>query len=302
MFTSWIYRRVVSFLQCSIVRTDIEHVTTSWFGVYVCVVAHIRVFICHHCLSVVCFRHPHARPLLSYNRLDEEYHVNRASHMGPYRVIHGLPMYVERCFSLYTGPSLSISQYAALHSSASPAVFPNMRVFTRVESRSISQYAGLPSSVGLVAVFPCMRVFTRVWVPQYFRVFGSSLECGSRSISLYAGLPSSVGPAVFPSMWVFTRMWVSQYFPVCGSSLEYGSRSISQYAGLPSSVGPAVFTSMRVFTRKWVPQYFPVDGLEYSSSVCCCTDFVCQYLIQPIQLSLHQRFENILSSGGAALC
>ncbi|XP_074622988.1 transient receptor potential cation channel subfamily M member-like 2 isoform X1 [Acropora palmata] len=35
---------------------------------------------------------PLARPPLAYNVLDEEYHVNRASHMGAYRVKHGLPL------------------------------------------------------------------------------------------------------------------------------------------------------------------------------------------------------------------
>lgn len=35
---------------------------------------------------------PSARPPLAYNVLDEEYHVNRASHMGAYRVKHGLPL------------------------------------------------------------------------------------------------------------------------------------------------------------------------------------------------------------------
>lgn len=34
---------------------------------------------------------PSMRPLLAYNKLDEEYHVNRASHMGPYRIKDGLP-------------------------------------------------------------------------------------------------------------------------------------------------------------------------------------------------------------------
>ncbi|RMX42269.1 hypothetical protein pdam_00009856 [Pocillopora damicornis] len=36
--------------------------------------------------------HPSARPALAYNRLDDEYKVNRASHMGPYRVKDGLPL------------------------------------------------------------------------------------------------------------------------------------------------------------------------------------------------------------------
>lgn len=36
--------------------------------------------------------HPSARPPLAYNRLDDEYKVNRASHMGPYRVKDGLPL------------------------------------------------------------------------------------------------------------------------------------------------------------------------------------------------------------------
>lgn len=35
---------------------------------------------------------PSVRPPLAYNRLDEEHRVNRASHMGPYRVIDGLPL------------------------------------------------------------------------------------------------------------------------------------------------------------------------------------------------------------------
>ena len=38
------------------------------------------------------FRIPSVRPPLAYNRLDEEHRVNRASHMGPYRVIDGLPL------------------------------------------------------------------------------------------------------------------------------------------------------------------------------------------------------------------
>ena len=41
---------------------------------------------------VVHFREPRVRPPLAYNRLDEEYLVNRASHMGSYRVIDGLPL------------------------------------------------------------------------------------------------------------------------------------------------------------------------------------------------------------------
>lgn len=45
-------------------------------------------------IHVVHFRHPSARPPLAYNRLDDEYKVNRASHMGPYRVKDGLPLYV----------------------------------------------------------------------------------------------------------------------------------------------------------------------------------------------------------------
>lgn len=36
--------------------------------------------------------HPSARPPLAYNRLDDEYKVNRASHMGSYRVKDGLPL------------------------------------------------------------------------------------------------------------------------------------------------------------------------------------------------------------------
>ncbi|KAJ7389832.1 Transient receptor putative cation channel sub M member 2 [Desmophyllum pertusum] len=36
--------------------------------------------------------HSSGRPPLAYNRLDDEYHVNRASHMGPYRVVNGLPL------------------------------------------------------------------------------------------------------------------------------------------------------------------------------------------------------------------
>jgi len=40
----------------------------------------------------VLFRHSSGRPPLAYNRLDDEYHVNRASHMGPYRVVDGLPL------------------------------------------------------------------------------------------------------------------------------------------------------------------------------------------------------------------
>lgn len=35
---------------------------------------------------------PSSRPPLAYNVLDEEYHVNRASYMGAYRVKHGLPL------------------------------------------------------------------------------------------------------------------------------------------------------------------------------------------------------------------
>lgn len=38
------------------------------------------------------FRHSSGRPPLAYNRLDHEYHVNRASHTGPYRVVDGLPL------------------------------------------------------------------------------------------------------------------------------------------------------------------------------------------------------------------
>lgn len=38
------------------------------------------------------FRHSSGRPPLAYNRLDGEYYVNRASHMGPYRVVDGLPL------------------------------------------------------------------------------------------------------------------------------------------------------------------------------------------------------------------
>lgn len=33
-----------------------------------------------------------SRPPLAFNKLDEEYHVNRESYMGPYRVIEGLPL------------------------------------------------------------------------------------------------------------------------------------------------------------------------------------------------------------------
>ena len=44
------------------------------------------------CNFIVTFRDPSARPSLAYNVLDEEYHVNRASHMGAYRVKHGLPL------------------------------------------------------------------------------------------------------------------------------------------------------------------------------------------------------------------
>jgi len=36
--------------------------------------------------------HSSGRPPLAYNRLDHEYHVNRASHTGPYRVVDGLPL------------------------------------------------------------------------------------------------------------------------------------------------------------------------------------------------------------------
>ncbi|KAL9974194.1 hypothetical protein ACROYT_G011206 [Oculina patagonica] len=36
--------------------------------------------------------HSLGRPPLAYNRLDDEYHVNRSSHMGSYRVVEGLPL------------------------------------------------------------------------------------------------------------------------------------------------------------------------------------------------------------------
>ena len=44
------------------------------------------------CWCFFFFRIPSVRPPLAYNRLDEEHRVNRASHMGPYRVIDGLPL------------------------------------------------------------------------------------------------------------------------------------------------------------------------------------------------------------------